>query len=310
VLANDAALKLWNKTSQIVGKPLLEGIPELAGQVSFEKIDLVYKTGIPYRGSEVEVKSMQDGNEVISYFDVYYQPYYEEDSATVSGVFTLSNDVTEKVLTKRKTEESEAKFRTLFKTMDQGFSIVKMIFDEEGRPVDSLFLEMNSVFEQQSGFEGALGKKIREIVPDIEDKWFQVYGKVALTGEAIRFTDGSDALGKWFDIYAFPAGEVGSQQVAVLFTDITERVLSQKKIEASQRNLLNLFEEARVGIATLSADDSLIYETANLFYSELVGRKPAELIGKPMMEALPELKGQGFDDLLKDVIARGRGLHR
>eukprot|EP01034_Spumella_vulgaris_P000064 gene64-85_t len=45
---------------------------------------------------------------------------------------------------------------------------------------------------------------------------------------------------------------------------------------------------------------------ANPFYAELVGRTPEQLIGYPLSMALPELKGQGLDDLLRKVMATGK----
>jgi PAS domain-containing protein len=79
-----------------------------------------------------------------------------------------------------------------------------------------------------------------------------------------------------------------------------------RKIEERQNTLLALFQESPVGIATLSARDDLIFETANAFYGSLVGRRPEQIIGKPLLEALPEIKEQGFDALLKEVIAGGK----
>ncbi|PBQ33908.1 PAS domain-containing sensor histidine kinase [Sphingobacteriaceae bacterium] len=88
--------------------------------------------------------------------------------------------------------------------------------------------------------------------------------------------------------------------------DITESYLAKERTEESQRQLLSLFEESPVGIATLSATDDLVFESANAFYGVLVGRKPKDIIGKPLLDALPELKGQGFDDLLKGVITTAK----
>ncbi|MGB8193746.1 MAG: PAS domain-containing protein, partial [Chitinophagaceae bacterium] len=58
--------------------------------------------------------------------------------------------------------------------------------------------------------------------------------------------------------------------------------------------------------ATLSGDDNLVFQSANSFYGDLVGRKPSEIIGKPLLLALPEIKDQGFDKLLKEVLATGK----
>lgn len=99
------------------------------------------------------------------------------------------------------------------------------------------------------------------------------------------------------------------QGAAIRFTgtaeDVTEKHQLRNALEEREREILELFEETPVAIATLSADEHLTFLSANLFYGELVGRKPGDIIGKPLLEALPEIKGQGFDDLLIGVIRTG-----
>lgn len=98
-------------------------------------------------------------------------------------------------------------------------------------------------------------------------------------------------------------GEV--EAVAGTTRDITDIRQAQERVQEGQRDLLALFEQSPVGLATLSAEDDLVFEWANTFYGELVARPPQALVGKPLLEALPEIKGQGFDTILKNVIATG-----
>ncbi|WP_242055857.1 GAF domain-containing protein [Nostoc flagelliforme] len=123
--------------------------------------------------------------------------------------------------------ESEAKYRTLFESIDEGFCIAEILFDENDTPVDYRFLEINSVFEQQTGLQQAVGKTARELMPDIEDFWIETYGSVALTGEPVRFENRSAPLKRWFDVYACRTGKPEDRKVATIFKDITDR----KRIE-------------------------------------------------------------------------------
>lgn len=90
----------------------------------------------------------------------------------------------------RQTEEalrsSETRYRQLFSSIDEGFCIIEMMFDEQERPVDYRFLEINPSFEKQTGLRDALGKRMREIAPRHEEHWFEIYGRIAVTGEAAR----------------------------------------------------------------------------------------------------------------------------
>ena len=86
--------------------------------------------------------------------------------------------------------------------------------------------------------------------------------------------------------------------------DITAERITSTALQESQNTLLALFDKSPIAIATVSSDD-LIIESANAFYAELVGRKPEEFIGLPMMDAMPELKGQGFGKLMRNVMHTG-----
>ncbi|GAB3512788.1 hypothetical protein GCM10027341_53990 [Spirosoma knui] len=98
-------------------------------------------------------------------------------------------------------------------------------------------------------------------------------------------------------------GEV--EAVAGTTRDITDIKRAQEIKDEAQAQLLSLFEQSPVGLATLSADDELVFQWANTFYGELVARPPESIVGKPLLEALPEIGGQGFDQILKNVIATG-----
>lgn len=103
--------------------------------------------------------------------------------------------------------------------------------------------------------------------------------------------------------YFSPAGALS--RFSGIAQDVTELVQAQHIKEESQSQLLALFEQSPVALAIFSADDDLVYQWANTFYGELVARPIQALVGKPLLEALPELQGQGFEEILKAVIATG-----
>jgi PAS domain S-box-containing protein len=136
--------------------------------------------------------------------------------------------------------QSEERYRTLFESIDEGFCVLEMLFDENDTPLDYRFLEINPQFEKQTGLEQAVGKTARQLLPNLEDHWFEIYGKVALTGEPLRFENGSEVMNRWFDVYALRVGQPSSRKVALVFKDITERkraeiALVQLNAELEQR---------------------------------------------------------------------------
>lgn len=74
--------------------------------------------------------------------------------------------------------ESEAKYRNLFESLDEGFCVCEMLFDENGEPHDYRFLEVNSAFEKITGLQQATGKTVRELVPNLEAHWVEICGRV------------------------------------------------------------------------------------------------------------------------------------
>ncbi|MBW4595346.1 MAG: PAS domain S-box protein [Brasilonema angustatum HA4187-MV1] len=136
---------------------------------------------------------------------------------------------------------SEERYRTLFESIDDGFCIIEMLFDENNTPIDYRFLQTNPAFEKQTGLIQAVGKTARQLIPNLEAHWYEIYGKVALSGESIRFENGSEVMNRWFEVYACRVGQPNSCKVAILFKDITER----KRIEAEREQILQREQAAR-----------------------------------------------------------------
>lgn len=150
-------------------------------------------------------------------------------------------DITDRKQAEEALRQSEERYRTLFESVDNGFCIIEMLFDETNMPIDYRFLEINPAFEKQTGLEQAVGKTARQLIPGLENHWYEIYGNVALTGEPIRFEDGSEVMNRWFDVYACRIGQPESQKVALLFKDISDR----KRNEAEREQLLQQEQAAR-----------------------------------------------------------------
>ena len=149
----------------------------------------------------------------------------------IVGCVLVFRDISEKKRAEAEVRASEERFRTLFESMDEAFCAVEMLYDADNRPIDYRFLEANPTFEKHTGFKDAVGRTIRELVPDHDAHWFEIYGRVAATGEPTRFVNEAKAMGRWYDVYAYRIGGPGSRKVGILFTDITDR----KRAEAATR---------------------------------------------------------------------------
>lgn len=147
--------------------------------------------------------------------------------------------------------ESDARYHLLFESLDSGFCVIEMIFAEDGRATDYRFVEANPAFERQSGLVDAVGRRIREFAPDLEEHWFERYGRVALTGEPLQIEGEAAPLGRWFDISAFRIGPPEQHRVAVLFTDITDRKRTEAALREAEGRYLSLFHAIDQGFCTI-----------------------------------------------------------
>lgn len=139
----------------------------------------------------------------------------------------------------RRTHARLEVYHTLVKSLDDGFCVVEMLHDAEGKPVDYRFLQCNPAFEKQTGIRQATGKTMRNLVPSHESHWFEIYERVAGTGEDIRFENVAAGMQRHYDVFAFRVGGSGSHRVGILFKDITERKKNERDlIDASLHDSL------------------------------------------------------------------------
>jgi signal transduction histidine kinase len=157
---------------------------------------------------------------------------------------------------------AEDHYRNLFQCMDQGLCTIELIFDEHDRPVDYRFVDVNPAFERHCGIKGALGRCMRELAPAHEQHWFDTYGRVALTGEPVRFESEAASLGRWFDVVAFRNGEPDARQVTVLFHDITTQKRAERNHYASEARYRALAHATANAIYRMTADGNHLLEVS------------------------------------------------
>jgi PAS domain S-box-containing protein len=83
---------------------------------------------------------------------------------------------------------------------------------------------------------------------------------------------------------------------------LTEKRLNQLKLALETQKFETIFRISPVSLALWRGED-FIFEKVNPQYQEIFGNR--QLIGKPFLEAVPELKDQGFIEKLKNVYETG-----
>ena len=198
-------------------------------------------------------------------------------------------------------EAKEERYRALFESIDEGFCVVKLQRNPRGEVIDYRFEEANEAFTMHTGFHDAVGKTIRELVPDHDNEWFEMYGRVARTGEATRFVQEAKAMKRWFDVYANRLGGPGSDLVAVLFSDITQRLVAEQDMRRLNEELAQSNRRKTEFLATLAHElrNPLAPLSNGLHLMRMASTKP-ELLEKTrqMMERQVQHMVHLVDDLL------------
>ena len=133
------------------------------------------------------------------------------------------------------------RYYTIFNSIDEGFCIYELIYDDNDQPVDLRWVEVNPAYAKQTGLKDVVGRLHSELGLTTEKYWLDTYDKVSKTGEAIRFENWHESTQRWYHTFASRIGEAGSKQVAVVFEDITER----KNRQEQQAYLIRLNDALR-----------------------------------------------------------------
>lgn len=151
-----------------------------------------------------------------------------------------------------------------------------------------------------------LGSKVLEGWAEVADFNANVM-RVGMAGGTLSYRDQELTLYRnnvpeqvWMNLdYSPVIDETGKPGgVLAIVVETTERVMAERRVAAEKDRLRELFHQAPGFMVIFSGPDH-VFELANEAYYQLVGRR--EILGKPVLEALPEIAAQGFDRLLAQV---------
>lgn len=249
---------------------------------------------------------IKKGDNGIIWCRIAGDPYYN-DSGDFAGYSGFCMDMDEIIAGRKTIAERESLFRSIVEQAP----VATCLFVGREMKVE---VANDIMLEYWGKDRSVMGLPLAVAVPELEGQPFlQILDDVFTSG--ITYQDKAApvvlAMGGIIGTYYFDFtykplrnsdGSIyGVMDMAI---DVTQQVLAQQQIDEQQKRLLESFEESPVGIATLDKEGHT-FRTVNKFYGELVGRDPKEIINQPLLEAIPELIGQGFDDLLRSVIETG-----
>ncbi len=255
--------EIFNVTEGDVGRKITDFTHKLSDDGVENDARQVLRDLIPV---EREVQT-RDGR----WFTMRLRPYRTVEDR-ISGVVLSFVEVSERVAAEHMLADTELRYRKLFDSIDQGFCVVDVLFDSNQKPIDYRFEIVNAAFERQTGLVGAQNKRMRELNPDMEDHWFEIYGRVALSSVPERFEAEAAALGRYYEVYAFPYDLNGKRRVGILFNDVSKRKEEEKHRELLTHELSHRVKNTLAVVQSLASIPAAPGTTIEQFRRTFAGR--------------------------------------
>ena len=319
-------LSFFNDTYQHIaggrvamGKTVAEALPETVEQGFVALLDQVYASGQPYHGTEIAVLLAQPtGPATQHYFDFTYQPLTDAHGQR-QGVLAFAVDVTTQVRARKQAEALQAALRAgeqrraqereeLYQVFEQAPVIVAQL-----RGPDHFLQYHNPAFQVLFPDRQLAGRPYADAMPEVVAAGLMpVLDRVYATGEpffgtSLPFvaTPGGVPQERYYDFSYYPYLEQGHPAgISIFAYDVTEQVLARREREVQRQQLTTIFEQVPVPITVLRGP-ALVVESANAAISALWGRPAAQTVGRPYFEAVPDTAGQGFEEILTNVLHTG-----
>ena len=264
---------------------------------------------------------IKDGNnhwKKLAFRNRLYSPLIANGSPSL---LSMAEDCTPAVVSPKNYRLLEDEYEDLMASLDEAFSVLEIIFDDEGKAIDGLFLETNASFEKQLGLKDVVGKTIRELVEQPSERWLEKMGRVALKGKSLKFQDLSENLKIWLDMFIFRVGGEESRRVVCISRNITHRKLTEEKLQKeiveqnenlreSNELLQTVFDTTNLAVAVMRAKycpegnvEDFTFIRVNKVLREMYLQE--EVIGRSYLETSKHGVKMGMFDAFKNVMKTG-----
>jgi signal transduction histidine kinase len=333
-MANEGMLEFLGRTPEIIGKPVVEALPEARQQGLIAIFDIVRKTSEPYLVNNFPAEIRIEGVRETRYFDLVFKPYLNNSASTeVNSIFCIAHNVTEQVLNRKRLEENESGLqkRVEERTADvqkqkafigsildasfNGIYALKAARDSDGNIIDFYYLFANDNIARLFHLNASemIGTSMLQLIPENKDNGFyDLFCKVLLTGEAVHDVTHFVVkdINSWYDYIVVP---IDQDTLVVTIHDITDQKLASLQIE-HQRNLLNsIMNYSPAGIAVTEVirdeageviDGRII--TANEVSEKFLGIPLAHLLHRKLSENDPQLLQSSLFKKAVQTLTTGR----
>jgi len=218
---------------------------------------------------------------------------------TLSSYF-ISRMRTAHIENLRALEKKDMQHRNLFENMADGYALQEALFDENGKPYDFRYIEINSAFERILNVKRAdvIGKTVLELFPDVEPYWMETFSNVAVTGKPGRLEQYGGSFDRYFEIAATcPAHGF----VAIIFSDVTER----KRTEEQLRQAAVVFNNTTEAVMVTDANAKVI--SVNKAFTKVTGFELDDVRGQdPNFQKSGKHDDAFYQDLWRSLKENGQ----
>jgi signal transduction histidine kinase/PAS domain-containing protein/ActR/RegA family two-component response regulator len=299
IFTNAQTLRSVNKES-LTGKHFTREFPLVKNSPLLDAYIRVVETGISYQeevniapyGIPVwaQVFAVKTGdNLLVTYFDI------TERKNSAEEIIRLKDEIA---------QLATDKYHTIFTSIDEGFCIIELVSDKDGKAIDYRFVEVNPAFERQTGLQNVGGKLGSELTPGGKPYWIEDCDIVSRSGRPVRSENYHSETDRWYLAYASRIGKADTRQIAIVFTDVTDR----KRREEWQSFVLKLNDAFRP-----LTDPLIIQEVASnllgqhlkvsrAYYSETIEEQVH--INRSYEDGLPPITGKFHQKTIGERLLR------
>ncbi|MFD0976542.1 PAS domain-containing sensor histidine kinase [Salinimicrobium gaetbulicola] len=260
-LANDAMLAIWGKDRSVVGKPLMDALPEIAGQPFMDLLRKVYSTGEIYWGKEDRADLMVDGVLHTGYYNFTYKPLRNE-KGEIYGILNMAIDVTEQRLVRMKVEESEHRYHEIIHASPS------LIVTFEGK--DNIIKIANeAIIDVWGKGRDVLEKPFLELLPELREQGFGKYiDQVYQTGKPFRAYEMPVDLvrfGKketrYYSFVLYPQRDIDGNIFGIVgsATEVTPQAIVNKRLKESESHYRQMADLMPEKVIKTDSEGNVIY---------------------------------------------------
>ena len=270
-LANQSIIDIWGKGNDVIGKSFMAILPELDGQLVFEQIKMVYKTGESFHTENTPLDLVVDGKLGTYYFNYSFTPLYDL-KGNIYAVMNTGVDLTDLNLAKKKIEESDKRFRNTVKQAPVGITILRGP-EHVVEMANEAYLKL--VDRPENTF---VGRPLFDSLPEAKDTVSSLLNNVLSTGIPFHGNEVPVPINRngkleilYFDFLYHPLREIDGEisGIIVTVTEVTEKVEARRITEENEQRLNIIVEASELGTWEMDVKNKKLYYSKR--YLEIVG---------------------------------------